>query len=69
MTHDQIVKTVRQRLRAMNITQYELHQRLGQKVSKQTVYNFIEHGKVVRSNVLAAVMTELDLEIRPREGK
>lgn len=70
MTHKELVSQVRRRLRDKGITTYELHQRLQAKVSKQTVYNFVIHGKVIKSNILVAILSELGLAVTwHRRGK
>jgi hypothetical protein len=63
MTHRELVKTIRQRMKIVELTPYQLHQELGGKLSKQTVYNFLEHGKPVRTDKLLAVLNHLNLAV------
>ncbi len=63
MTHQGFVRAVRRRLAERKMTPYQLHQQLRGKVSKQTVYNFVTHGEIIRSNILATIMNALDLTI------
>ena len=69
MTHAQLVSTVRRRMRQLGMTTYRLHQLLSGRVSKQTVYNFVEHGRGTNSETLAAMMAVLNLTvIGPDDG-
>ena len=43
---------------------YQLHQKLGVKVTKQTVYNFVKHGRIIKSDTLLLVLDALGLTIR-----
>ena len=54
---------------SLNMKPYELYQRLQHEVSKQTVYNFVAHGKVIRTDLLAAVMREIGLAIVVRNKR
>ena len=47
MTHTQLVKVIRRRMKKLDMTPYRLHQMLGGTVAKQTVYNFVEHDRAV----------------------
>jgi hypothetical protein len=67
MTHGQLVKTIRCRMKQLEMTPYRLHQELGGKVSKQTVYSFLEHGKPASTETLVAIMTVLKLSIAEPE--
>lgn len=51
-------------MKELSITPYQLHQQLAGKVSKQTVYNFVEHGKIIKSDTLLAVIAELGLQLQ-----
>lgn len=63
MQQAMLVKLVRKRLEELNMTPYQLHQRLETKVSKQTVYNFVKHGHGVRTETLLAILNLLGLTI------
>lgn len=54
---------MRRRMKLMGITPYRLHQQLRGKVSKQTVYNFTEHGKAISSETLLLMMHELGVSV------
>jgi hypothetical protein len=69
MTHEDVVRAVRRRLKGLNMTPYKLHVRLKGTVSKQSVYNFVKHGEMVRSDTLAAIMSVLGLTITPKESR
>jgi hypothetical protein len=58
-----MVAAIKARMRELNMTSYQLHQRLKGRVTKQTVYNFVEHGKVVTTESLSAIMDVLQLTI------
>lgn len=68
MTHPMLVKAIRRRLDEMNMTPYRLHMLLAGRVSKQTVYNFVTHGEVIKSDTLVAIMDVLDLTMSKTEG-
>jgi hypothetical protein len=67
MTHLAFVRAMRRRMDELKMTPYQLHRQLKGKVSKQTVYNFVVHGELIRSDTLAAIMTLLDLTVARRE--
>ena len=67
MTHHVLVRLVRQRMKQMELVPYQLHQRLGKSVSKQTVYNFVNHGRVINSDTLVLILRELGLTISKRK--
>lgn len=64
MNHRDLVKRVRKRMNELAFTPYQLHQKLEGKVSKQTVYNFVEHGKVIKSDTLIILLDALGMTIR-----
>jgi hypothetical protein len=68
MTHQMLVNVVRLRLDELNMTPYQLHVRLVGRVSKQTVYNFVKHGEMIKSDTLAAVMDVLGLTLSKVKG-
>jgi len=47
----------------LRLTPYQLHQKLGVAVSKQTVYNFVAQAKIVKSDTLIAILNALGLAI------
>ena len=53
-------------MRELRLTPYQLHQKLGVAVSKQTVYNFVRNDKIIKSDTLIAIMKVLGLTIRRR---
>ena len=63
MTHLAFVRAVRRRLEELNMTPYQLHVQLRGKVSKQTVYNFVTHGELIRSDTLALIMNAVGLTV------
>lgn len=63
MTHDHLLNTIRRRMRKLEMTPYRLHQQLRGKISKQTVYNFLEHDRGVTTETLVAILTVLKLSI------
>jgi len=63
MTHRDLVRQVRRRIDELRLTPYQLHQKLGVAVSKQTVYNFVRQGKIVKSDTLVAILNALGLHI------
>ncbi len=63
MTHHGFVRAVRRRLAERKMTAYQLHRQLLRKVSKQTVYNFVTHGEIIRTDTLATIMNALDLTV------
>jgi hypothetical protein len=63
MTHQKLVKAVQRRMTQLKMTPYRVHVLLKEKVSKQTVYNFVKHGEVIRSDTLLAIMQVLDLTV------
>ena len=63
MTHNSLVSVVRKRLDERKLTPYEFHRQLQKKVSKQTIYNFLEHGKTLRSDTLLILLNALDLRV------
>ena len=63
MTHGQLVRVIRNRMKRVEMSPYRLHQELKGKVAKQSVYNFLEHRKPVKTQTLVAIMTVLDLQI------
>jgi geranylgeranyl pyrophosphate synthase len=67
MTHAMLVKLIRKRLDKLNMNPHQLHQKLKVKMSKQTVYNFFEHGKEIRTETLLAIMNLLELTICHKE--
>ena len=56
MNHRDLVRRVRKRLSEFGMKPFQLHQKLADKVSKQTVYNFVEHGRVIKSDTLLIIM-------------
>jgi hypothetical protein len=64
MTHNELVKQVRRRMKERGLTSPELHKTLCGRVSKQTVYNFVKHGRVIKSDTLLLVLHQLGLTIR-----
>ena len=64
MTPSELVKRVRTRLKKRGLTAAGLHRSLRGKVTKQTVYNFVKHGRVIKSDTLLLVLKELGLTIR-----
>jgi hypothetical protein len=69
VTHQKLVRAVQWRMTQLEMTPYQLHVRLSGKVSKQTVYNFVKHGEVIKSDTLAAIMRVLDLTITQGESR
>ena len=69
MTHETIVRAVKQQMAESGMTPYQLHVRLAGRVSKQTVYNFAKHGAVVNSDTLAAILDVLGLTIVAATGR
>jgi len=63
MKHADLVRHVRKRMKYLAITPYQLHQSLKRKVSKQTVYNFVEHGRVINSDTLLTIIKAVGLMI------
>jgi len=63
MSHADLVRHVRKRMKDLAITPYQLHQGLAGKVSKQTVYNFVEHGRVINSDTLLTIIKAVGLMI------
>jgi hypothetical protein len=63
MTHKQLVAVIRRRMDALNMNPFRLHAELKGQVSKQTVYNFLLHGKALRTDILLLIMNLLDLTI------
>jgi hypothetical protein len=63
MTHLAFVRAVRRRMRLMKMTPYQLHVLLRGRVSKQTVYNFVAHGELIRSDTLATIMSNVGLTV------
>jgi hypothetical protein len=68
MTHALLVKAIRHRLDELNMTPYRLHVMLAGRACKQTVYNFVTHGALIRSDILVAIMDVLDLTISNGKG-
>lgn len=50
-------------MKHLAITPYQLHQSLAGEVSKQTVYNFVEHGRVINSDTLLTIIKSVGLTI------
>jgi hypothetical protein len=63
MTYREIVRLVRLKMARSDMSKYQLHRKLSRKTSKQTVYNFVEHGKVVRTDNLLAILDAVDLSL------
>ena len=63
MTHHGLVRLARQQMKHLELTPYQLHQRLRGKVSKQTIYNFVTHSAIIKSDTLALIFSVLRLEI------
>lgn len=63
MTHSELVKRVRRGMREQGLTAPELHKSLRGRVSKQTIYNFVKHGRVVKSDTLLLVLHRLGFTI------
>jgi hypothetical protein len=63
MTHSALVQCVRRSMKELGLTPAALHQILGGKVSKQTVYNFVTHGRIIKSDTLLVILGELGIEI------
>jgi len=63
MSHADLVRHVRKRMKHLAVTPYQLHQSLAGKVSKQTVYNFVEHGRVINSDTLLTIIKAVGLTI------
>jgi hypothetical protein len=68
MTHALLVKAVRHRMDELNMTPYRLHVLLVGRACKQTVYNFVTHGEVIKSDTLVAIMDVLGLSIDIAKG-
>ena len=56
-------------METLSLTPYQLHQNLDGQVSKQTVYNFVEHGQIIKSDTLLLILGALGLTIRPGKDK
>ncbi len=63
MTHNELARLVRGQMRHRGITAVQLHDRLRRRMSKQTVYNFVKHDRVIKSDTLLAILGELGLAI------
>lgn len=63
MTHNELVKHVRRRIKEMGLTPYQLHKRVEDRLNKQTIYNFIRHGRVIKSDTLLVILAELGFVI------
>lgn len=63
MTHRQLVALIQQRMDALGMTPYRLHAELKGEVSKQTVYNFLQHKRALRSDSLLQIMNFLGLTV------
>ena len=61
MSHADLVRHVRKRMKRLAITPYQLHQKLDGKISKQTVYNFVEHGRFIKTDTLLIIMKAVGL--------
>jgi hypothetical protein len=66
MTHDALVKLVRRELKAAGLTPADLHRELQGRATKQTVYNFVKHGRVIKTDTLFLVLNRLGLTIRKK---
>lgn len=69
MTHRELVRVVRLRMTRLDMTPYQLHQQLAHKVSKQTVYNFVEHGKFIRTDNLLTILGAVGLLLTLKSTK
>lgn len=68
MEHSDLVAIIRRRMERLKLNAPQLHQMLGDQVSRQTVYNFILHGKSARTDTLTAILNALGLTVVERDG-
>mgnify|MGYP003579026965 CR=1 FL=1 len=55
---------VKERMRQLGWNPYKLAKAVDGKVTRQTVYNFVMHGKDMKTTALSHVLAALGLEIR-----
>lgn len=65
MMHNALVKLIRRRMKERGLQPHELAADLHGTLSKQTVYNFVEHGRVIKSDTLLVILNELGLAVQP----
>jgi hypothetical protein len=69
MTHNQLVAAIRAEMDRQGMTAYRLHINLKDQVCKQTIYNFVQHGEVIHTDSLVAIMDALSMTLVPSNAR
>lgn len=59
---------VRNQMRELGLKPYDVAKAVRGKVTSQTVYNFVLHGREMNTKSLAFLLDAIGLEIRPKNG-